>query len=82
MTHGFRELSGVRIVSHHYDRFAVLSVQAAQHGQNIFGCRGIEVSGGLVSQNQVRIGDDRTCDRHPLLLAAGKLLRQVSQAIA
>ena len=42
---------------------------------------GIQVSGGLISENQVRICDDCARDRHALLLAARKLLRQVSQAI-
>ena len=44
----------------------------------------VEVAGGLVADQQRRVGDDRARDRHALLLAAGELrgrcLRAVLQA--
>ena len=42
----------------------------------------VEVSGRLIRQHQPRPGRQRAADRHPLLLAAGELLRVAPQQIA
>src|SRR5262249_48342726 len=42
--------------------------------------RFVEISGRLVGQEDVRIGDQRTRDRGALLLASGKLVGEMGQA--
>ena len=41
----------------------------------------IEVAGRLIGEDDFRIVDERTGDRHPLLLAAGKLARMMVFAV-
>ena len=41
----------------------------------------IEVSGRLVGQYELRVGDDGACDGYALLLTAGELLREVFGAV-
>jgi len=43
--------------------------------------RAIKVAGRFVGQNQGRIGNERTRQRHALLLAAGKFKRHVAGAV-
>ena len=43
--------------------------------------RRVEVAGGLVGQEQVRLVDEGARDRHPLLLPAGQLRRAVVHAV-
>src|SRR3546814_5700247 len=42
----------------------------------------VEVAGGLVADQQRRIGHDRAGDRHALLLAAGQLVGLVLRTVA
>jgi hypothetical protein len=42
----------------------------------------VEVPGGLVGDEHRRLGDDGPRDRHPLLLAAGQLMREGIATIA
>ena len=50
-------------------------MQLIENGQHFLGGSGVEGAGGLVRQQQRRLIDDRPGDRHPLLLAAGELIR-------
>src|ERR1017187_858985 len=82
MMHLARELGGVRVVRHHHHGLAEFLVQAHQNGEHFERGRGVQVAGGLVGQNQRRVGDDGARHSDTLLLAAGKLSRQVMQSIA
>ena len=42
----------------------------------------VELAGRLVGQDQDRLLDQRPGDRHPLLLAAGELVRPVVEPVA
>ena len=49
----------------------------ANQGENTFRIRAVEVPGRLVGEQQIRLHRQRSGHRHPLLLAAGKLIRKV-----
>ena len=66
-----------RVVRDHHHGLPQIFVQLPQHLQHDFGILGIQVSGGLVREKNLRLVDDRPGDRHALLLAAGKLRRLV-----
>ena len=56
----------------------VQSVKQLQHAVR----RGrIQSCGRLIRQNHARFCHNRPCDRHPLLLSAGKLVRPVVRPI-
>src|SRR3546814_17339673 len=59
-------------------------VEHLQQAQDFLGRLEVEVAGGLVADQQRRIGHDRARERHALLLAAGQLvgpeLRTVAKA--
>ena len=69
-----------RIVRDHDDGASLL-VEFAQQAQNNFFVYGIEVAGGLVSEHDFRIVDERARDANALLLASRKLRWQVLGAI-
>ena len=48
-------------------------VELAEEIQDLVRALAIEIAGGLVRDEDLRIGDDRAGDRHALLLAAGEL---------
>ena len=56
-------------------------VQTVEEVEHLAGRRGVEVSGGLVGEDDRGIGDDRARDRDALLLAARQLRRLVLGAI-
>ena len=60
----------VVFVGHHHHGHAAL-VEGIKDVEHLGGGLGIEGSGGLVSQQQGRLVDDRPGDGHPLLLASG-----------
>ena len=62
---------GVRIVRHHHDRLAEILVELRKHGQDVLRGGGVEVAGGLVGEDQGRVGDDGAGDGDALLLPAG-----------
>ena len=63
------------VVRDEQQRRAVLAIEA-EHEIGDFGAgRVVEVAGGLVGQQQLRLARERARDRDPLLLAAGQLLR-------
>ena len=59
----------------------MILVQRRQDGQHILGGRCIQLSCGLVSEDDRRIRDQRSRDSHPLLLSAGQLLGTVVQPV-
>jgi hypothetical protein len=70
----------VPVVGDHHDRGPAV-VQIAQQFQHIRPRHGIEVAGRLVGEQQLRIANHGTGDRHPLPLAAGQLIGAVGQAV-
>src|ERR1700694_2240282 len=71
----------MRIVRHHDDGLAVLAVERLKQVENSVAGLAIEVAGGLVAQEQRRIGHNRARDADALLLAARELPRIVLRAI-
>src|SRR5690606_13059129 len=61
-------LGGLRVVGDHHDGLAVLAVERLQQPQDLFGRLAVEVAGGLVADQQGRVGHDRAGDGHALLL--------------
>src|SRR5664280_981372 len=74
-------LGGLWIVGDHQHRLAVVAVERAQEAQHLLGRLAVEVTGGLVADEQGRVGDDRARDRDALLLPAGKLAGLVAGAV-
>src|SRR6202451_2021837 len=60
-----------RVVGHHDDRLAKFGHRAPQEREQLGGGVGVEVAGGLVGKDEVRLVDQRPGTRHALLLAAG-----------
>ena len=73
---------GFRIVGDHQDGLAQPAVQIAQNVENRFGVLGVQIAGGLVGQENGRVVHDGAGDGDALLLAAGKLVGFVIQAVA
>src|SRR5436190_10456653 len=71
----------MRVVRHHHDRLLELAVQALQQREHLAGRFCVEVASRLVGEEQRRIGDDRTRNRHTLFLSAGELTRVMRRAI-
>ena len=61
--------------------FANMTAQCAQDFEHSFRGVGVEISGGLVRDDDARVGDNRARDGDPLLLTAGELRRQMPRAI-
>lgn len=62
-------------MSHHQRRQTELDDQLAQKYPRFFAQLGVEVGQRLIQQDHRRVVDQRTADRHALLLAAGELVR-------
>ena len=56
-------------------------VQVGEDRHHVLARVGVQVAGRLVGEDQRRVGDDGPGDRHPLLLAARHLARQVTHAV-
>ena len=72
---------GMRVVRHHHDGFAVVTVESLQQIENLFAGFAVEVSRGFVAEQQRRIRHDRAGDANALFLASGQLARIVLHAI-
>ena len=70
----------IRFVGDHDDGAAV-GVEVVEQRQHVGGAAAVERARRLIGQQQHRVGDDRPCDRHPLLLSARQLRGQVSPAV-
>ena len=68
--HGEQRVHVVRRQEH---RDLVLAGQLAEHGDDLLLAAQVEVGKRLVEQEQLRPGDQRVRDQHPLLLTAGQL---------
>ena len=71
----------VVLVRHHDDR-ASLVVQPGEQLHDLQGRFRVQVAGGFIRQNEIRIVDQAAGDGHALLLAAGQLRRPVPQPLA
>ena len=65
------------IVRDHYDCLVESIIQFTEHLQNNFGVLRVQITRGLVSQNECRPIHDCAGQSYPLLLSAGKLKRFV-----
>src|SRR4029077_2920733 len=68
-----REPGGLGIVGDDHDRLAVLAVQHLQQAQDLVRGLAIQVPGGLVAHQQLRVGPQRAGDRDALFLTSGQL---------
>jgi hypothetical protein len=68
-------------VRDHHDGLAQLAVQLVQQVQHLFAGGAVEVAGGLVGDDQRRVGHQGAGDGHALLLAAGQLVGVVVGAV-
>ncbi len=57
-------------------------IQLGQQGHDLVTGARVEVAGRLIGQNNVRVIDQGSGDRHALLLAAGKLHGPMIEPIA
>ena len=60
-------------MSHEYHGAAVARGEAAQELEHLMAGLGVEIAGGLVGEQQLRVVHERAGDRQPLLLAAREL---------
>ena len=72
---------GHRIVRDHDDGLAKLVDRTLQEAEHFGAGNGVEVAGRLVSEHQLRLGNQRAGDGHALLLATGQFIRSVVQAL-
>ena len=61
--------------------FSQVAGQLLQQGQDLVRAVAVEVAGGLVAEQERRVGHDGAGDGHALLLAAGELARLVLRAV-
>src|SRR5215470_10777929 len=73
---------GLRIMRDHHNCLPEILIELAQKRKNILGAFRVEISGGLVGEDDLRLGDDGARDGHALLLPAGKLRGEVMEAVA
>lgn len=67
-------------MAHHEEGGPVVAARRLQERERFAGPRSIEVSGRLVGKNEFRTCGECASERHPLLLADGKLFRSMIQA--
>jgi len=69
-----------QVVSCDQRRQLMFAVQSRDQLKNQFAGATVEIAGWLIGQQYLRLGDERPCQRQPLLLAAGKLSRTMMPA--
>ena len=62
-----------QVVRGNYRGQLVVPVQSRDQFKDQFAGAAVEVASRLIGQQHLRLGDERSCQRQPLLLAAGKL---------
>src|SRR5262245_27102953 len=71
----------IGVVRNHYDGLSELFVETLDNLEHLL-CRvAVEISGGLVRQDQSWVSDDSAGDRDTLLLSAGELFGQMPDTI-
>ena len=70
MNDSVRVYGGLRVMRHHYDGATSL-MERMEQIHNLFAGVGVEVARWLIGQDEHRIVDESTGNRHALLLAAG-----------
>lgn len=70
------------IVSHQHQRGVALLVQFEQQVADTLASVAVQVAGGFVGKQYVRVGGKRAGDGDPLLFASRQLTRRVGQALA
>jgi hypothetical protein len=70
-----------RVVRNHHDRLAELAIELPQKPQDNFGILCVQISGWLISEYNLRLIDDGSRQRNPLLFASGKLPWPVLQTV-
>jgi len=70
-----------QIVSGDYGRQLVFAVQSRYQFKNECPGAPVKIAGRLIGQQDLRLGDERPCQRQPLLLAARKLSRTMMSAL-
>ena len=73
---------GERVVADEHDRDVALAAELAQQLEHFAAALGVEAAGGLVGEQQARLGGERAGDHHPLALAHRQRLGAVGQALA
>jgi hypothetical protein len=64
-----------RVMGDHEDRDAEFGVGGLQGGEHVLGGRGVQLAGGLVGQQHLRLVRERGGDGGALLLTAGQAVR-------
>ena len=67
-------------MGHHEDGGA-FAVELGEEFHYLLAVLGVEVTGGLVGEDELGIGDDGAGDGHPLLLTSGELLWEVGGTV-
>lgn len=70
------------VVGHQHEGGAAFLVQFEQQVADALAGVAVEVAGGFVGEQHVRLGSEGPGNRHALLFAAGELARRVRQALA
>ena len=76
-----RHLRNLQIVGNHDERLAVGLDRQLEQAQHVLAGLAVQVAGGLVGQDDGRLGNQRPRDGHPLLPAAGKLVGEGVQPV-
>src|SRR6185312_4081549 len=71
-----------RVVGDHHDGLAEVVDRLAHEREDLGAGTGVEVAGGLVGEHDLGPAEQRTTDRHPLLLTTRELGRTVLEAVA
>jgi hypothetical protein len=72
----------VEVVGHQHDGDALLAVEPLEQRHHLLAGAGVEVAGGLVGEQHLRLAHQGAGDGDPLLLTAGQLVRPVVEAVA
>jgi hypothetical protein len=74
-------LSGLLVVAHEHDRDPLFAIELLEQCEDLLTRATVEVAGWLVSEKELWLLHQRTCNRDPLLLAGRQLRRKVIHAI-
>jgi hypothetical protein len=71
----------MRVVGDHHDGLAKVAIELLQKLQHVTGTDGVKIAGGLVGEDQIRIGHDRAGNGDALFLPAGQLSGKMVHAV-